>query len=46
MKEFVSVRSLEPLARALQTLLGIDLIVAVTFATEVGDVSCLRATPT
>ncbi|MGY4183178.1 transposase [Bradyrhizobium sp. USDA 4518] len=31
--------SLEPLVRALQTLRGIDLIVAVTFAAEVGDVS-------
>jgi transposase len=38
-EEFVSAWSLEPLVRALQTLRGIDLIVAVTFATEVGDVS-------
>lgn len=39
MEEFVSAWSLEPLVRALQTLRGINLIVAVTFATEVGDVS-------
>lgn len=38
-KEFVSGWSLEPLVRALQTLRGVDLIVAATFATEVGDVS-------
>ncbi|XRZ45475.1 IS110 family transposase [Bradyrhizobium ganzhouense] len=38
-EEFVSAWSLEPLVRALQTLRGVDLIVAVTFATEVGDVS-------
>ncbi|SPP98146.1 transposase (fragment) [Bradyrhizobium vignae] len=37
-EEFVSTWSLEPLVRALQTLRGIDLIVAVTFAT-VGDVN-------
>ncbi|MBX5230242.1 IS110 family transposase [Rhizobium sp. NLR9b] len=38
-KEFVPNWSLAPVIRALQTLRGIDLIVAVTFATEVGDVS-------
>lgn len=38
-EEFVSAWSLEPLVRALQTLRGIDLIVALTFATEFGDVS-------
>lgn len=38
-KEFVSSWSLEPIVRALQMLRGVDLIVAVTFATEVGDVS-------
>lgn len=38
-EEFVSTWSLEPLVRALQTLRGVDLVVAVTFATEVGDVS-------
>lgn len=38
-EEFVSNWSLAPLVRALQTLRGVDLIVAVTFATEVGDVS-------
>ncbi|SPP98229.1 protein of unknown function [Bradyrhizobium vignae] len=38
-EEFVSAWSLEPLVRALQTLRGIDLIVSVTFATELGDVS-------
>lgn len=31
--------SLEPLVRALQTLRGVDLIVAVTFATEIGGLS-------
>lgn len=38
-EEFVSAWSLEPLVRALQTLRGVDLIVAMTFETEVGDVS-------
>jgi len=36
--EFVPAWSLAPIVRALQTLRGVDLIVAVTFATEVGDV--------
>ena len=31
--------SLEPLVRSLQALRGVDLIVAVTFAAEVGDVT-------
>lgn len=30
--------TLEPMVRALQALRGVDLIVAVTFATEIGDV--------
>ncbi|MGO7136495.1 IS110 family transposase [Rhizobium leguminosarum] len=38
-EEFVPTWSLAPVIRALQTLRGVDLIVAVTFATEVGDVS-------
>jgi len=38
-EEFVPNWSLAPVVRALQTLRGVDLIVAVTFATEVGDVS-------
>lgn len=38
-EQFVSAWSLEPLMRVLQTLRGIDLIVAATFATDVGDVS-------
>jgi transposase len=37
--EFVPKWSLGPVVRALQTLRGVDLIVAVTFATEVGDVT-------
>jgi len=37
--EFVPNWSLAPVVRALQTLRGVDLIVAVTFATEVGDVT-------
>lgn len=37
--EFVPTWSLGPIVRALQTLRGVDLIVAVTFATEVGDVT-------
>lgn len=36
-EEFVPAWSLAPIVRALQTLRGVDLIVAVTFATEVGD---------
>jgi transposase len=36
--EFVPSWSLGPIVQALQTLRGVDLIVAVTFATEVGDV--------
>nr|WP_246501526.1 IS110 family transposase [Mesorhizobium caraganae] len=37
-EEFVPTWPLAPIVRALQTLRGVDLIVAVTFATEVGDV--------
>jgi transposase len=37
--EFLPHWSLAPLVRALQALRGIDLVVAVTFVTEVGDVS-------
>ena len=37
-EEFVPAWSLTPIVQALQTLRGVDLIVAVTFATEVGDV--------
>lgn len=37
--EFIPTWSLAPVVRALQTLRGVDLIVAVTFATEVGDVT-------
>ena len=37
-EEFVPTWSLAPIVRALQALRGVDLIVAVTFATEVGDV--------
>ncbi|RWJ39482.1 IS110 family transposase [Mesorhizobium sp.] len=37
-EEFVPAWSLAPVVRALQTLRGVDLIVAVTFATEIGDV--------
>lgn len=37
--EFVPSWSLGPVVRALQTLRGVELIVAVTFVTEVGDVS-------
>ncbi|WP_066111108.1 IS110 family transposase [Blastomonas sp. CCH6-A6] len=36
--EFLPSWSLAPVVRALQALRGVDLIVAVTFATEVGDV--------
>ena len=36
-EEFVPAWSLAPIVQALQTLRGVDLIVAVTFATEVGD---------
>ena len=38
-EEFIPNWSLGPVVRALQTLRGVDLIVAVTFATEVGDVT-------
>ncbi len=38
-EEFVPRWSLAPVVRALQALRGVDLIVAVTFATEVGDAS-------
>lgn len=37
-EEFVPAWSLAPVVRALQTLRGVDLIVAVTFVTEIGDV--------
>ena len=37
-EEFVPTWSLGPVVRALQALRGVDLIVAVTFATEIGDV--------
>ena len=37
-EEFVPNWSLAPVVRALQALRGIDLIIAVTFATEIGDV--------
>src|SRR5919112_510152 len=37
--EFIPSWSLGPVVRALQALRGVDLIVAVTFATEVGDVT-------
>ncbi|MHC2295900.1 transposase [Rhizobium mongolense] len=36
--EFVPSWSLAPIVRALQALRGVDLIAAVTFATEIGDV--------
>lgn len=38
-EEFVPAWSLAPIVWALQTLRGVDLIVAVTFVTEVGDAS-------
>lgn len=38
-EELIPKWSLEPIIRSLQTLRGVDLIVAVTFATEVGDVN-------
>ncbi|SFU21475.1 Transposase IS116/IS110/IS902 family protein [Mesorhizobium sp. YR577] len=38
-EEFVPNWSLAPVVRALQTLRGVDLIVSVTFATEIGDVT-------
>lgn len=38
-EEFLPSWSLEPLARSLQALRGVDLIVPVTFAAEVGDVT-------
>jgi transposase len=37
-KEFVPQWSLAPVVQALQALRGVDLIVAVTFATEIGDI--------
>lgn len=37
-EEFISTWSLAPMVRALQALRGVDLIVAMTFVTEVGDV--------
>lgn len=37
--EFVSSWLLDPVVRALQALRGVDLIVALTFASEVGDVT-------
>ena len=37
-EEFLPAWSLEPMVRALQALRGVDLIVSVTFATEIGDV--------
>ena len=36
-EEFVPTWSLAPIVQALQALRGVDLIVAVTFATEIGD---------
>ncbi|OYR22613.1 putative transposase [Brucella pseudogrignonensis] len=38
-EEFIPTWSLARVVRALQTLRGVDLIVAVTYATEVGDVT-------
>lgn len=38
-EEFIPAWSLAPIVRALQTMRGVDLIVAVTFVTEVGDVN-------
>lgn len=38
-EEFIPTWSLAPVVRALQTLRGVDLIVAVTFATEVSEVT-------
>src|SRR3546814_20993241 len=37
-EQFLPSWSLAPVVRALQALRGVDLIVAVTFATEIGDV--------
>jgi len=37
-EEFIPTWSLAPMVRALQALRGVDLIVAVTFVTEIGDV--------
>lgn len=37
-EEFVPAWSLAPVVRALQTLRGVDLVVAVTFVSEIGDV--------
>ena len=41
-EEFLPAWSLAPVVRALQALRGVDLIVAVTFVTEVGDLAPLR----
>ncbi len=38
-EEFLPGWSLEPLVRSLQALRGVDLVVAVTFAAEIGDVT-------
>lgn len=38
-EEFVPTWSLEPVVRVLRALRGVDLIVAVTFVTEIGDLS-------
>lgn len=38
-EEFVATWSLAPIVRALQALRGVDLIVAVTFVAEIGDIS-------
>lgn len=38
-EEFVETWSLAPLVRALQALRGVDLVVAATFATEIGDIT-------
>lgn len=37
-EEFLPAWSLAPIVRALQALRGVDLIVAATFATEIGDI--------
>jgi transposase len=44
-EEFIPIWSLAPVVRALQTLRGVDLIVAVKFATEVGDVTRFESPP-
>ena len=38
-EEFVPRGSLAPVVQALQALRGVDLIVAVTFAVEIGDLN-------